>query len=199
MNKLKTILINLKYPFYRVYENKKCVWTESIYDSIPEGWRKAFGREMSRDLKQAVRKCVHKARKEGSRHIDKSQFLDISLIRKKEGKMYIACSAVDDTILKIIKKYSLLSYCYCEYCGKPARYLVHLHRNNKSYICEDCDRHKKFEGMVIHQKLGLGDIPVITDYDIEREDNNLNNTVKTRKVNIKEEYGIDFEEMWGLK
>jgi hypothetical protein len=133
------------------------------------------------------------------KHIDKSQFLDISLIMKKEGKMYIGCASVEDSVLKVVKKYSLLSYCYCEYCGKPARYLASINRYNKCYMCENCAKHNKLLGLTVYNRLGTGDIPVVTDCDIKKDEDNFRHTMKTRTVDIKEEYGIDFEEMWELK
>ena len=46
----------LKYPFYKVYNRwteKFCGYSSTEYDDIPEGWRKAFGKQLSEDIKRA--------------------------------------------------------------------------------------------------------------------------------------------------
>ena len=52
----KNFFLLLKYPFYRVYNRwtgKFMGYAYTELDSVPHGWRKAFGKQMSKDIKAA--------------------------------------------------------------------------------------------------------------------------------------------------
>lgn len=76
--------------------------------------------------------------------------------------------------------------CYCKNCGKPAKYHT---KGYVSFICEDCFDKSNMNKYKEECRLTKDDIPVIEKF--------INDKVVT--VNIKKEYGIDFEKMWRLK
>ena len=187
----KNFFLLMKYPFYRVYNRWKgyfCGYAFTELDSLPVGWRKAFGKQMSKDIKKAGKesrkRLGHKSWKE---------MLVWQQIKEKYGELCLYASATDE-IRKVLDKYELLSRGYCINCGKPARYMT---RGWIEFYCEDCfisnlatwkhqeDIQKEMKLCRLKKK----DLPKITRYD---EDGN------GHRVDFKEEYGINFEELWGL-
>ena len=55
---IKNYFFCLRYPFYKVYnyEGKNLGYELTWYDAIPIGWRKAFGKQFSKDLKKQLKK-----------------------------------------------------------------------------------------------------------------------------------------------
>ena len=52
-NYIKNFFFCLRYPFWKsrnVWTGKFCGYSSTSYDWIPEGWRKAFGKELSKDI-----------------------------------------------------------------------------------------------------------------------------------------------------
>ena len=123
----------LKYPFWR----SRNVWTGKYsksyrytwYDDIEIGWRKAFGKQLSDDIKAAF--------KEDKKENPKLKWKDAlywEQIKEKWGKLclyHIASSHISE----VLQHYEDISGKYCYQCGKPARYI------SKGYIlpfCNDC-------------------------------------------------------------
>lgn len=100
-----------------------CLPTFTYLDSIPEGWRKAFGKELCNE----IRSCLIKEKKlfTGMR---------ITQIKEKYGTLRIG-GFYSRGISEILNKYSELSEKTCIICGKPATYI------SQGYICPYCDDH----------------------------------------------------------
>ena len=114
----------LKYPFYRIYhrvEGGKPIYSMTWYDYIPGGWKKAFGKQLTKDLKTATKGVKD---------------FKIGDVKEKWGslRIYPAGSATDE-IWDLIHRYEQLSMCYCQKCGDPVRYRT---KGWVSYLCETC-------------------------------------------------------------
>ena len=108
-----------KYPFlmpkywnreemrYKIDENYHYTYTE--LDTMPEGWRKAFGEMMCEEIKQELARC---------NYLDKYM---ITQIKEKYGELrwYDNGTPVDCKVPEIIDNYSMLSRNICIICGKP--------------------------------------------------------------------------------
>lgn len=187
---LKNFFFLLRYPFMKV----RNVWTGkflgykyTMYDEIPVGWRKAFGKDLLRDIKKAgktSRKRLHK-------HLSWREMLYWEQIKEKYGELCLYASATEE-IRYVLDKYEILSSFYCINCGKKAKYCT---KGWIEYLCEDCfndyldtlkeniDRLKEKNGC----RLLKSDIPHITKYENNQE----------YEVDLKKEYGIDIEELVG--
>lgn len=82
----------------------------TILDSMPEGWRKAFGEDWARELQDAVNKLSEEDRAEWC-------ILDI---KEKFGWLDQTFSGYSDDIRAVEQKYTRLSRCTCIRCGSPA-------------------------------------------------------------------------------
>ncbi len=178
-----------KYPFWKLTNTYSHTW----YDSIPEGWQKAFGKQLSNDIKKAGMPFIKKGKKW-------EQLLSWEQIKEKYGELCLYASASKE-IMKVLEKYELLSIGYCIYCGKPARYKTN---GWIEYYCEKClekdyrryDKYTDEELEVIKKenRLTKKDIPAIYVYNKA-----LSGKLMKKRVNIKKKYGIDFIDLWGLK
>ena len=239
--KIKNFFFCLKYPFWRaknVWTGEPCDYSFTWYGDIPEGWRIAFGKQLSKDIKKAGKAT----RKIAGKYIKWKDMLSFQQIKEKWGELCLYASASNE-IQKVLDRYELISSGYCVCCGKPARYRT---SGWVSYQCEKC--FKAYLGLHVNQddiekelkesRLTKKDIPELTSYDYEiiktehLVDENLREerfrelcdedepgdifykkgyddelgtytieyikTIKT-KVDLKEKYNIDFEEMWDLK
>lgn len=90
-------------------------------DSMPEGWRKAFGLQMCEDIKQALKKvnALHKYR--------------IMQIKEKWGELCWYDAQHNREIQDVINKYSNKSATTCISCGKSAKY------RTVGWICPYCE------------------------------------------------------------
>ena len=77
-----------------------------LQTSIPEGWFKAFGKELIQDLNEAI----------DSENIEDFEFLEVKE-KWLELRMYI--HPYNERIEQIIEKYTELSRKYCLACGSP--------------------------------------------------------------------------------
>lgn len=114
-----------KYPFYKVYyrtaKKSRPTYSTTWYDSIPDGWRKAFGKQLTKDLKKATKGI------KGFRIID---------VKEKWGTLRIyPAGNVPDEVWDLLRKYEQFSMCYCQNCGDPVRYCT---KGWISYLCETC-------------------------------------------------------------
>lgn len=76
---------------------------------IPEGWYKAFGKQLVKEL---------------TNELIKENYLDdfeIGQIKEKYGGLRIYIGPAPESIHKIINKYEDMSFNYCQVCGKPGR------------------------------------------------------------------------------
>ena len=190
----KNFFFCLRYPFWKarnVFSGKFRGYSITWYDYIPNGWRLAFGKQLSDDIK--------KAGKESRKRLGYKSWKNLiswQQIKEKYGELRLYASATDE-IMHVLEKYELLSSGYCINCGKPARYMT---QGWIEYLCEDCfiDDMKNVtseekERLLQERRLKKKDIPAITSYTKSKQGKLIKH-----KVNIKKIYGIDFEELWGL-
>lgn len=226
--KIGNFFLCLRYPFWRsrdVFTGEPSGYDFTWYDDIPEGWKKAFGKDLSREIREAGRKFLRV-------HPDKTwaDILQFRQIKEKYGSLRLYATAIDE-IQFVLDKYELLSMGYCVRCGKPARCKT---RGWVEYYCEDCAR-EVTNSPIGDIRLARGDIPALISYGLEatkteeceseaeadallklegraggallrrkRFSGELNKWVveecaqTEREVDLKERYGIDFESLWGL-
>lgn len=187
----KNFFLCLKYPFWKatnVWDKSFLGYSFTWYEAIPKGWRKAFGKELSKDIKlagKATRKRLHK-------HIKWKDLINWEQIKEKYGELCLYASASEE-IQKILEKYECKSIGYCFICGKPARYKT---RDWIEFYCEDCfDAYldKLPENLRLIEidrcRLDKRDIPEWFTYQ--------NN--KQVKIDLDKEYGIDYNKLWDIK
>ena len=193
-NYIKNFFFCLKYPFWKsrnVWTGKFCGYSSTFYDWLPDGWRKAFGKELSRDIKKAGKL----SRKRLKKHLSWKNMLSWHDIKSKYGSLRLSAAATEE-IQDVLRRYEILSIGYCEICGKPARYVT---SGWIEYLCEDCFKSRLSPDVVNcdqslnqklkDQRLTIDDIPKIYEYKNGESCN----------IDIKAQYNIDFEDLWGLK
>ena len=192
----KNFFLLMKYPFYRVYnrwEGYFCGYAFTELDYLPVGWRKAFGKQMSEDIKKAGKesrkRLGHKSWKE---------MLVWEQIKEKYGSLRLYASATEE-IQKVLDKYEYMSYGYCICCGKPVRYKT---RGWITFVCEDCfmvdlsrhvDENEK-QRILKECRLTSKDLPSGTRYTTNKK-----GKVIGHKINYKRIYGIDLKKLWDVK
>lgn len=125
IKKIKNYFFCLKYPFYKnrnVWTDKFLGYSMTRYEDIPEGWRKAFGKQLSEDLRKQLKK---------DKQLHTFRF---SQIKEKWGKLRLYTFGCSEECWDIIRKYEALSKKYCIYCGKPA---THKTTGYVLYLCKD--------------------------------------------------------------
>ena len=110
-------------------------------DSMPSGWRKAFGLQMCREIKD----CLIR------NNFPLGQY-QITDIKQKYGSLRWYDNGHPEEMDKIIDKYEDLSMCYCIDCGEPARYVT---EGYISFLCENCISKRTFN----YRRLSEEDIP----------------------------------------
>lgn len=100
-----------------------CLPTYTELDAMDTGWRKAFGIQMCKEIKAALKKnnCLKKYR--------------ITQIKEKYGSLRWYDYGAPKEVYDIISKYEQISTKTCIVCGKPAKYI------SKGWIspyCGDC-------------------------------------------------------------
>lgn len=131
----KNFFFLLKYPFYRVHNRwtgKFMGYSYTELDAIPYGWRKAFGKQMTED----IRKAGQASRKRIGKHLSWKQMITWEQIKEKYGELCLYARATKE-IHDILCKYERMSLGYCICCGKPAHYCT---QGWIEYYCEDCLR-----------------------------------------------------------
>ena len=93
-------------------------------DSMPEGWRKAFGNMMMEELREVL---VEENFLDGFRILE---------IKEKWGELRLYTNYHNDKIERIIKKYTTLSRNICILCGKPDTHMTYS--GWYSPVCEKC-------------------------------------------------------------
>lgn len=175
----KNFMFLNRYPFWKmrnlwVDPGRFCGYDCSMYDWIPEGWRKAFGRDLTHDIADALRA-------DGIRRGKWSECLQWQDIKEKYGRLRLYADTTD-RVQEVLSKYECLSIGYCINCGKPARYVT---SGWIEYVCEDCAAAHGPNG---HEALSRGDIPT---YYVCRGGEDVEQTPLER-------FGIDLGKIWGL-
>lgn len=133
IQKIKNFFFCLQYPFYKCYSlitDEFLGYEFTWYDDIPEGWQKAFGRQLSKDLKKALKKA---------KELRSFRFLDI---KEKWGSLRMYAFS-NQEVYKVFDSYGLLSSYYCMICGEQIK------EHDPSGICQNC-RKKFFKSNVSH-------------------------------------------------
>lgn len=175
--KIHNFFFCLRYPFYKsrnVWSDKFLGYDSTWYDAIPEGWRKAFGKQLSKELKIALKK-------DGI--LKTFRFMDI---KEKWGELCLYNNGVGNNTDRVITKYEKMALAYCIHCGKPVRYVTHGYI---TYICEECSKKELWGRKLQCSRLTSDDVPETYVYTAKHEE---------RRVDYKEEFGLDFEKLWGL-
>lgn len=124
---LKNKFLCWRYPFYKfINRDGKVDYSTTWYDLIPYGWRKAFGRQFSRELKRTLIK---------ENLLTNFTFTDI---KEKYGTLRIYCSKYSEAIDKLLNKYELLSIDYCINCGRPT-----VVQSGYYTLCNHCNQRNK--------------------------------------------------------
>lgn len=201
-NKLFRIIKNYffckKYPFWSFKNcySKKIDYSTTWYASIPFGWRKAFGKQLSEEIKKVGKEYLKNNK--GKKWDD---IISFSGIKEKYGELRLDASSINQ-ISKVFEKYELMSIGYCISCGKPARYMT---KGWIEYYCKDCcleDYHRWNKDATQQQdeeylekcELSKKDIPILHSYH-----NTLGGKIIKRRINLKKKYNIDFHKLWGLE
>lgn len=173
----KNFMFLKRYPFWKVRNviNGKFVgYDASWYESIPEGWRKAFGRQLTEDIVRALSQDGLPRRKW-------AEAVYWSDIKEKYGSLRLYASTTD-AVYQVLSKYECLSIGYCINCGKPARYVT---SGWIEYLCEDCAADRGPDG---REALSDDDVPT---YYVCRDGADVEQTPLER-------FGIDLRKIWGL-
>lgn len=196
--KIKNYIFCKKYPFwtfreFKCWKNNKEVYKNNFsytwYDAISEGWKKAFGKELSDEILKTGKIYLKENKDKEWKDI-----LHWSDIKSKYGELRLEASSIN-SIDEILTKYEWLSIGYCEHCGKPARYCT---KGYIIYLCDDCyiKMHNKYDcdsfeliEMMNKDRLTKKDIPCLIKYEHN----------KKIKVNIAKKLGIDYTKLWNLK
>lgn len=183
ISRVKNFFFCLKYPFWKATN----VWTGEFlgygftwYDDIPEGWRKAFGKNLSNDIKEIGKKYL-------KTHKDKrwKDILQFQQIKEKYGTLRLYASAIEP-IQHVLTAYEYLSMGYCIHCGKPAQYIT------EGWIEFICGYHKLVlllnHPQVKSRRLTKKDLPRICSYKDGKE----------YELDLLDKYGVDLPYLWGL-
>lgn len=98
-----------------------CIPTSHEWIAMPEGWNKAFGKQLLEELRIQLKKdgLLYKCR--------------ITDLKEKYGSLHLYMTNISDEVLKILDKYEDISYKTCIICGKPAT------KYSQGWICPYCD------------------------------------------------------------
>ena len=160
------------YPFWAIIDydtGKPFDYKFTWYDDIPMGWRKAFGKQLSKDLKKALIK---------SRDLYNFKFTQI---KEKYGTLCLYNNGCTKEVSDIIQYYEDLSMCYCINCGKPSRWVT---EGWISYLCDNCAQKIAAEG---RRRIDVDDIPTW------KEQINGEWVIKDLGINYKELLGLNDE------
>lgn len=116
----KNFFFLLKYPFMKsrnVWDGKFTGYSHTFYDHIPDGWRKAFGRQMLKDIKKAGKA----SRKRFHKYLSWKKMLRWEQIKEKYGTLRLYASTTEE-IAEVLYHYESISEDYCIICGKPSEY-----------------------------------------------------------------------------
>lgn len=113
-----------EYPFLEVKDPYgPGNWSNCWLDDLEPGWRKAFGEDLCRDLKAAIKK-------DGCENT-----FEILQIKEKYAELRFYAVGYGDNVRNVISKYEELSRYICGHCGKPATKIT---RGWYYPLCNDC-------------------------------------------------------------
>lgn len=123
---LRNVFLCIKYPFLKI-QSQTYPWVNNYeitwLDEIPIGWRKRFGVQMCKDIKQYLKE-------------NNIKDYHIRQMKEKWNELRIYDNASDDFCKKIHIKYEKLSEETCVNCGKPAKWVSH--NGWIQSVCDDC-------------------------------------------------------------
>lgn len=102
--------------------------THSLHTWIPEGWRKAFGVQLWKEIRHSLYKSG------GWKAVCSFRINDI---KEKYGELQIYPEATTSEVYKIIRKYEYISGRTCIICGEPATCETPV----EYWKCPYCDEH----------------------------------------------------------
>ena len=192
---IKNWLFCLRFPFYRMSDKKNPFtrYDYTWYDEIPYGWRKAFGIEMSKEIKRVGKACIKDTNRNEKHKVGWKDILQFQQIKEKYGSLRIYANAIEDFDLTF-EKYELLSIGYCLVCGQPSRYIT---KGWISYQCEKCfvkhlqrwhHTNDEIEEYKKKCRITKKDIPSLQRF---KNDSWI-------EIDVKDKFDIDFEKMWNL-
>lgn len=176
----RNFLLCVRYPFWKsrnLWTNRFCGYQSTMYEWIPEGWRKAFGHQLTADIAAALKIDRIPKRK----WADNLQWEDI---KEKYGSLRLY-AATTECVQDVLDKYECLSMGYCINCGRPVRYVTNGYI---LYICDKCASNYDHSNGEINRIIA-DDIPVY--YTLDEDGNEISYTPL-------EKYNIDFKAIWGL-
>lgn len=100
--------------------------TYTELDAMPIGWRKRFGIQFCKELKQAIKETPVE---------DYAKIFRITQIKEKYGEFQCYVNYSSDSVSRVINKYGYISRFVCIDCGKDA---VKQTQGWISPYCEDC-------------------------------------------------------------
>lgn len=129
---IKSTYLCWRFPFLKFRNDKNKIfhtscwyWLIDTYEGFTEltGWRKAFGIQLCKELKSALK-----------RH-GMLKTYTITDVKEKWGALNIYDDGAPDEVHDILCKYEYISSRTCAKCGRRAKYIT------KGYVlpfCEDC-------------------------------------------------------------
>ena len=128
--KLATFNDRFLYKFYDILENVigyfHCLPTYTELDGMSDGWRKRFGIQFCKELKEAIKKCPNK------NYMKEFRIMDI---KEKWGKLVIYTSGTTNEVNRVIQKYEYISQFVCITCGEDAI------KKSLGWISPYCEKH----------------------------------------------------------
>lgn len=123
VNKNKLVYKKLWSFLHHILEIIFCIPTYTELDALDEGWRRNFGIQLCKDVKEQLIK-------------DKMLYsFRISQIKEKFGGLRFYFAGGSHEMYALIQKYEDISYKTCISCGRPAKYMT---RGWISPYCELC-------------------------------------------------------------
>lgn len=118
--KVRNFFLYLRFPFIKYNRGY------TLLDEIPKGWKKAFGIQMCKEIKEALLR-------EGGRKALKAY--RVTDVKEKYGSLQWYDEYGNDEVSDIIVKYECISSFTCVICGRPAKYQA------QDWICPYCEDH----------------------------------------------------------
>lgn len=120
-NLVKNTYLCARFPFLKF--SGGFFQTTSWYWQIDYGWRKAFGIQLCKELKDALKRhgCL--------------RTYEITTVKEKYGSLTIYDNGAPSEVHDILAKYEYISRRTCIECGRRAKYIT---QSWEEPYCEDC-------------------------------------------------------------
>lgn len=120
-NLVKNTYLCARFPFLKF--SSGFFQTTSWYWQIDYGWRKAFGIQLCKELKDALKRhgCL--------------RTYEITTVKEKYGSLTIYDNGAPSEVHDILAKYEYISRRTCIECGRRAKYIT---QSWEEPYCEDC-------------------------------------------------------------